>query len=160
MPETLDEPSEIEHVRITLRGIHQALETFPRGNIYSINLENFIPKHETFKRHEAGDIRVAQLIGASVILFTTSRSLTDTSHRLIIPTDGNVEMFSRHINTNPQYLPGSEIYLVGPEQIAVDRDAVHVLDYGAGALAVEAVTGWTHAISPSTTPLRELNLIV
>lgn len=100
-------------------------------------------------RHIPGVIRLAQLTDGAAVLYTTQELHADGFHTLTIPHGSDEpNLLIRFVNVDTR-VRGEKIDLTGYDEFAQTELATRALYYGAGALAVEAVTGWEHAI---TTP--------
>jgi len=148
--------SRVFSMRLLLGHISETIAKLPNDKIVHANLADCLFVPLTPARHRPGVIRLARLDDGAAMLFTTQEFLADAAHMLTVPDNGAPSHVCRFVAVDFQAASsGNPIRLEGADQIAGHELVANAVHYGAGALAVEAATGWQHAItSPATLNIR------
>ena len=98
------------------------------------------------RRHREGIVRAARFTDGIAVAFTTRAALEDRAHYLVLPRRGEPKYGVRAINVDVQAVGSATRTFTRGDALSEDINSLTALHYCAGALAVEAVTGWSHAL--------------
>jgi len=140
-------------LRFLLRDMRDTVNDFPHAFPHDkridANLTDYDYRRFRPARHRPGLIKVARLRDGVAIQYTTREFLVDAANSLSLPDSDKIEpkLHVAFVNEDCQVVTGPNLDLIGIKAFAADDIVVRALHFGAGALEVEARTGWQHAIS-------------